>query len=59
MKDLGYANSWIETPEEIVKCKEGYNKGEVHSGYRKEIGRCLHECGCIECGYTYLVDSSD
>jgi hypothetical protein len=59
MKDLGYANGWTETPEEVKKCRDGHNKGEEHAGYSKTIGRCLTEYRCSTCGYSYKVDSSD
>lgn len=58
MKDLGYANGWIETPEIVKKCRE-QNNDFKHIGYRRAIGRCLNEYGCERCGYKYLIDSSD
>lgn len=52
--DLGCANGWAKTPEIIHECRE---KG--HLGYSKNAGNCLNEYGCKECGYFYLIDSSD
>lgn len=51
LKDLGYANSWKETPEIVERCK--------CVGWIRNIGRCLNEYGCSICGYKYIVDSSD
>lgn len=54
MKDLGYANGWIETPEIVKKCNQ-----LGHRGYSINRGKCLNEYGCERCGYKYLIDSSD
>lgn len=51
IKSYGYANGWSKTPDVIAKCK--------HKVERKEIGRCLNEYTCKECGYSYKVDSGD
>lgn len=55
MKDLGYLNSWYNNPPEIVtKCRDlGHNLIWENSG------RCLYQCTCEICGYTYKVDSGD
>jgi hypothetical protein len=53
-ESFGYANGWKEVPPYIKKCEE-----LGHKKYSKSVGRCLTECGCEICGYTYLVDSSD
>ena len=53
IKDLGFANSWKETPSEVLRCEE---LGHEKSG--KTTGNCLHEIGCKICGYFYRVDSS-
>ena len=52
-KSFGYANGWTDTPPYIQRCEE-----LGHKKYAKGLGRCLTECGCEECGYSYLVDSS-
>jgi len=54
MIDLGYANGWKGTPEIVQKCSD-----LGHQQYSKTVGKCLTEYGCEECGYKYLVDSSD
>jgi hypothetical protein len=54
MNDLGYANGWRDTPEEVQKCND-----LGHRGYSINRGNCLNEYGCEICGYKYLVDSSD
>ena len=56
MKDLGYANGWTETPEEVKRCGE-----LLHSEQRwsRNAGRCVTEYGCSVCDYKYKVDSSD
>jgi hypothetical protein len=56
MKNLGYANGWTETPEEVVKCNE---LGHRDQRWARNVGRCLTEYGCNECGYTYKIDSGD
>lgn len=59
LTNLGYMNSWSETPEIVVKCNEldHGKKGikEVDSDY----SRCLTTVRCPECGYIYRIDSSD
>jgi hypothetical protein len=52
-KELGYANGWKDTPEIVKKCAE-----LGHKQYHLVVGNCDHEYGCVECGYSYLVDSS-
>jgi hypothetical protein len=52
-KELGYANGWKETPEIVKKCAE-----LGHKQYHLVVGNCDHEYGCVECGYSYSVDSS-
>lgn len=55
MKDLGYQNNWYNNPPEVVtKCRE-----LGHFLRWENLGRCLNQCTCAECGYTYKVDSSD
>ena len=52
MKNLGYMNGWSKTPDVVEKCKELGHREEP-----KEIGRCLNEYWCEECGYKYTIDS--
>ena len=52
-KNLGYANGWKDTPEIVKKCEE-----MGHKQYHRVVGNCDHEYGCVECGYSYSVDSS-
>lgn len=54
MKDLGYANGWKETPDEIRICDI-----LKHRQSSRKAGKCLTEYGCEKCEYKYLVDSSD
>jgi len=54
-KNLGYQNSWKETPKEVKKCnKLGHKKVEQKTNFR-----CVSRVECPKCGYFYLVDSSD
>lgn len=54
MKDFGYANGWDETPKEVLDCAI-----LKHKRIKKTISNCLREYSCKECGYKYLIDSSD
>jgi transposase-like protein len=54
MKDLGYANGWRKTPEEIEKCRE-----LKHNIDYDMIGKSLTKYTCKICQYNYKVDSSD
>ena len=54
MENLGYINGWVETPEQIKKCRR-----LEHNLVEKNIGRCLNEYTCPICKYSYKVDSSD
>jgi hypothetical protein len=53
MKNLGFVNGWIETPEELKKCRE-----LGHDIIIKKIGYHLDEYRCDICKYKYQVDSS-
>lgn len=61
MNYLGYANSWEETPVEIVKCRMMQDVYPDHKKHLRivEVGKCLTEHKCVLCDYKYLVDSSD
>jgi transposase-like protein len=54
MDNLGYANSWNSTPDQIKKCKE-----LKHTLQSVKINRCLTKYICSTCNYEYKVDSSD
>ena len=54
MKNLGYANGWAETPEEVVRCQE-----LKHPRWSRNLGRCDNEYGCDVCDFKYQIDSSD
>ncbi len=53
IKNLGYANGWGKTPEIVEKCS-----GKKHVVKSEKAGRCQTKYTCIECGYTYKIDSS-
>lgn len=59
MKDLGWANSWSETPAEVTACREKNHKrsdvdvGPPHRGM-EHVVKCLDGCD-----YVYRYDSSD
>jgi transposase-like protein len=53
LKDLGFANGWSSIPYLVSYCPP------EHHRIVKNEGRCLTRVTCKECGYTYLVDSSD
>lgn len=53
--DLGYANGWQNgTPEIVRQCREKFHNREVTT-----VGKCLTQYKCEQCGYVYLIDSSD
>lgn len=52
MKDLGYANNWDDTPDEVRKCRK-----KQHVKKTKEVGRCSIEYSCPICEFKYKVDS--
>lgn len=54
LRDLGYANGWEKTPDIVKACKAREHIQEIVN-----LGRCLNEYRCEECGYKYKVDSSD
>jgi hypothetical protein len=54
IKDLGYANEWHITPDEVKKCM-CYG----HELSTETIGKCLTCYTCVICKYRYVVDSSD
>ncbi len=54
MESLGYMNGWTKIPEIVIKCKE-----QEHEKEKRNIGRCLNQYSCKECGYYYNVDSGD
>lgn len=54
-KQLGYANSWKDTPE-IIKIA---NKDPEAKWYSVVIGKCLTQYFCDKYKITYTVDSSD
>ncbi len=51
MKDLGFANGWTDYPDEYKECK--------HRRLREVVGKCLTRVWCDECGFEFMVDSSD
>ena len=51
VKDLGWANGWIETPEIVKKC--------THRQTEVNLDCCVHQVTCVECGFTYKYDSGD
>ena len=58
LKDLGWANSWKEIPDEVKNCDAmAHNKSDVDVG---PPHRGLeHQVVCKICGYIYRYDSSD
>lgn len=50
MKDLGYANGWGKTPQEVKDCE---HDKELKYPYSNVI-----QYTCKICGFTYKVDSS-
>jgi len=50
-QDLGYANGWAETPEIVKNC--------THQQTEVDLGSCVHQVTCVECGFTYKYDSGD
>lgn len=51
VRDLGWANSWKETPKEVVDCR--------HKVIKTEIGRCQTQHYCPTCNHVYKIDCSD
>ena len=49
--DLGWANGWAETPEIVKNC--------THQQTEVNLGSCVHQVTCVECGFTYKYDSGD
>ncbi len=59
MIDLGWANSWSETPKIVEKCRElKHGEQGITTGYSDHY-RCVSETYCPVCGYRYKVDSGD
>ncbi len=57
--DLGWANSWRDTPEIVAKCRElEHGKKGVLKSW-SDYSRCVYYATCPECGYRYKVDSGD
>ena len=56
--DLGWANSWPETPPEVTKCRE-----LGHTPTDRDVGPpnrgIEHVVRCDVCAYVYRYDSSD
>ena len=49
--DLGWANGWGVTPPEVENC--------THRTVEVSLGACVSQVSCLECRYTYRVDSGD
>jgi hypothetical protein len=54
-KNLGYANGWNGTPDEIVQCTEKKHIRLVES----DNYRCVTLYCCPECKIYWKIDSSD
>jgi hypothetical protein len=52
--DLGYMNSWGESPEEYKKCRDADHELTCREPYR-----CVIEYTCKVCKIKWSVDSSD
>jgi hypothetical protein len=58
MQNLGWANSWSETPDIVKKCQE--NKHSVSDVDVGPPNRGIeHVVKCVICRYVYRYDSSD
>ena len=51
VKDLGWANGWAETPAVVKAC--------THRKVEVSLSSCVTQVTCLECQYTYRVDSGD
>jgi len=58
-RDLGWANSWRETPEEVKRCREqGHRTTDIDKGRPPHRG-LDHVVTCDVCRIVYHYDSSD
>jgi len=55
VKDLGWANSWKETPEIVKKCEELKHEIKRTSGNMRGTDNTVR---CDICRYVYKYDSS-
>jgi hypothetical protein len=56
--NLGWANSWEDTPEIVKKCREAkHTRSDVDVGPRNR--GLEHVVKCTTCNYVYRYDSSD
>lgn len=58
LKDLGWANDWVSTPEIVVKCWEMKHEELGGTTSHHDYSRCIHSYECKVCGYRYREDSS-
>ena len=50
--DLGWGNGWgKDAPQVVLGCK--------HAQTEIDLGSCVHQVVCRECGFTYKYDSGD
>ena len=50
--DLGWGNGWgTAVPQIVLDCK--------HPLVEIDLGSCVHQVTCAECGFTYKYDSGD
>lgn len=54
IRDLGWGNGWTETPQVVKDCAD-----REHAVTEINLGSCVHQVTCAECGYTYKYDSGD
>ena len=52
--NLGTANGWRGTPRIVFRCT-----GMKHPRRRERVRPGVERVSCDECGYEFLVDSSD
>lgn len=56
IKDLGWANGWIKTPDIVEKCRKLQHR--VYDIDRSGMRGSKHEVRCDICRYVYRYDSS-
>lgn len=50
--DLGWGNGWgTAVPKVVLDC--------AHPRVEIDLGSCVHQVVCRECGFTYKYDSGD
>ena len=58
LQNLGWANSWLETPGTVERCRAAGHQVSSENADPTNHGYCT-VVKCEQCRYSYRVDSSD